>query len=154
MAIQFDPNWPGASDKDESEDPYTNRSEVQRIAGDLHELLKKLTTSSGIPVTEYAVAPGDPVPGPQLPTGAGSLPDLQTHCALSQEQMGQWPAAMQYGTAAFSAYSLLIGEPGTTSGLYTSLNKQAEESFDAVLEIARTSQTAEQATEEATSRQA
>ncbi|MEV0824386.1 hypothetical protein [Nonomuraea rubra] len=153
MAIQLDPNWPGASDDDESEDPYTNRTEVRRIAGDLHELLKKLTTSSGIPVTEYAVAIGDPVPGPRLPAGAGSLPDLQAHCALNQEQMGQWPAAITYGTAAFTAYSTLIGEPGSTSGLYAGLNKQAEESFDAVLEIARTSQTAEQATEEATSRQ-
>ncbi|GAA2210602.1 hypothetical protein GCM10009850_060610 [Nonomuraea monospora] len=154
MAIQLDQNWPGASDKDESEDPYTDRTEVRRIAGELHELLKKLTTSSGIPVTEFAVPQGDPVPGPQLPAGAGSLPDLQQYCALNQEQMGQWPAAMQYGTAAFSAYGMLIGEPGSTGGLYAGLNKQAEESFDAVLEIARTSQTAEQATEEATSRQA
>ncbi|MFD0467435.1 hypothetical protein ACFQ0B_03280 [Nonomuraea thailandensis] len=70
MAIQLDPNWPGASDDDEGEDPFTNRPEVRRVAGELHELLKKLTTSSGIPVTEYAVAPGDPVPGPQLPPGA------------------------------------------------------------------------------------
>ncbi|MFG1703424.1 hypothetical protein ACFLIM_09530 [Nonomuraea sp. M3C6] len=153
MALELDPDWPGTSDKDETADPYTHRPEVRRIAGEMNELLDKLTTSSGIPVTEFAIAPGAPVPDPQLPTGAGSLPDLRQYCALSETQLGEWPTALQFSFSISSAYSVLVGEPGTTSGLYASLVDTAGRTFDALLDIAKTSEGAEQASQEAAARQ-
>ncbi|TDE59958.1 hypothetical protein E1295_01530 [Nonomuraea mesophila] len=151
MALERDPDWPGASDKDETEDPFVDRTEVRRIAGEMNELLKKIKDFSGFPVTEFAREVGSTPPEPELPTGAGSLADLQRYCALNEHQTGQWPAAMQYGFSAQQAYSILVGEPGTGSGgLYAQLVASAEEAFDEGLpEIARTSEGAEQASEEA-----
>ncbi|MEV4113797.1 hypothetical protein [Nonomuraea sp. NPDC049695] len=144
MGIQLDRNWPGASDDDENADLYTERPEVRRIAGELQELLKRLTVSSTA-ATSGGYTPGAPGVG-------GSLPDLQRNGALNQEQMGQWPAAVQYGMATSSAYSVLVGEPGSTSGLYAALTGQAEAVLDTLLDIARTSHKAEQASEEASQR--
>ncbi|NBE99232.1 hypothetical protein FE391_45250 [Nonomuraea sp. KC401] len=151
MALERDPDWPGASDKDETEDPYIDRAEVRRIAGEMNELLKKIKDLSGIPVTEFAGPVGGEASEPELPTGAGSLADLQRYCALNEHQTGQWPAAMQYGFSAQMAYSTLVGEPGAGSGgLYAQLVARADEAFDEGLtEIARTSQRAESASEEA-----
>ncbi|MGP3932347.1 hypothetical protein [Nonomuraea sp. KM88] len=151
MVLERDPDWPGASDKDETEDPYTNRTEVRRIAGEMNELLKKIKDFSGIAVTEHAQEVGGPAFHPELPAGAGSLADLQRYCALSEHQMGQWPAAMQYGFSAQMAYSTLVGEPGAnSSGLYAQLVASAEAAFDeGLMETAATSERAESATEEA-----
>ncbi|MBF8185452.1 hypothetical protein ITP53_06805 [Nonomuraea sp. K274] len=153
MALQTEGDWPGASDNDETEDPYADRPEIRRVAGEMHELLKMLTTSTGIPATQFATAPGGDAPQAEPLEGAGSLPDLQQFCAVSQNQMGEWPAAMQYATAAMSAYRMLVGEPGTFGGFYATLVDSAERSFDGLLEIARTSANAESATEEAAARQ-
>jgi hypothetical protein len=153
MALELDPNWPGISDKDESEDPYINRTEVKRIAGEMSGLLDKLTTSSGILVDEFVTAPGDTPPEIQPPAGAGSLPDLQRYCSLSQNQMGEWPAAMQFAFAANWAYSQLVGEQGSKSGQYAVLIDQADKTFDALQDIRDASQRAEQASEEAAARQ-
>ncbi|MEO3793978.1 hypothetical protein ABGB14_27510 [Nonomuraea sp. B10E15] len=151
MALERDPDWPGASDKDETEDPYTNRTEVRRIAGEMNELLKKIRDFSGFPVTEFAGPVGGEASEPELPTGAGSLSDLQRYCALNEHQTGQWPAAMQYGFSAQMAYSTLVGEPGAnSSGLYAQLVASAEQTFDeGLMEIAATSERAESANEEA-----
>ncbi|MFF4191340.1 hypothetical protein [Nonomuraea sp. NPDC001831] len=144
MALELDSNWPGL---DGDKDNYTNRTEIKRIAGELNELLKKLKTPSPQPVT----AP-EANPDPQLPAGAGSLPDLQRYCALSQNQMGEWPAAMHFGLAVNSAYSQLIGEPGSTGGLYASMVGQGDSTVEALLDIAKASGGAEQANEEAAAR--
>ncbi|MEU8316993.1 hypothetical protein AB0C33_01380 [Nonomuraea sp. NPDC048881] len=149
MALELDPNWPGL---DGDKDNYTNRTEIKRIAGELSELLKKLKTPTLPPVTQFLTAPGQKAPGPKLPEGAGSLPDLQRYCALSQNQMGEWPAAMHFGLAVNSAYSQLIGEPGSTSGLYAAMVGQGDSTVEALLDISKASDGAEQATEEAAAR--
>ncbi|MEV4110557.1 hypothetical protein [Nonomuraea sp. NPDC049695] len=153
MALELDPNWPGISDKDESEDPYINRTEVKRIAGEMSGLLDKLTASSGILQDTFVTAPGDTPPEVQLPAGAGTLPDLQQHCALSENQMGKWPAAVQFSFAANWAYQQLVGEQGSKSGKYAVLLEQADKTFDALVDIKNASQRAEQASEEAAARQ-
>lgn len=151
MALELDPDWPGL-DEDKNGN-YTNRTEIKRIAGEMSELLKKLTTSSGRPVTEFLIAPGEKAPEPQIPANAGSLPDLQVYCALSQSQLGEWPAAMQFGMTVNFAYSSLVGEQGSTSGLYASLVQQAEKSIEALYDTTKVSQGAEHASEEAAARQ-
>jgi hypothetical protein len=151
MALELDPDWPGLDeDKDGN---YTNRTEIKRIGGELNELIKKLTTSSGTPVTEFAVAPGDPIPEPQLPADAGSLPDLQRYCGLSEKQLGEWTTAMQFSLAITSAYSVLIGEQGSTGGLYAGMTARADVTIDALFDTAKASQGAEHATQEAAARQ-
>ncbi|NUP00437.1 MAG: hypothetical protein HOV96_23585 [Nonomuraea sp.] len=151
MALELDPDWPGL-DEDKTGN-YTNRTEIKRIAGEVSELVKKLTTSSGNAVTEFVTAPGSKPPEPQLPAGAGSLPDLQRYCALSQNQMGEWPTAMQFGLTVNFAYSRLIGEQGSTSGLYAGLVLQAEKTIEALYDTTKVSQGAEHASEEAAARQ-
>jgi hypothetical protein len=151
MALEVDPDWPGLDeDKDGN---YTNRTEIKRIAGELNELLKKLTTSSGTPVTQFATAPGDPVPEPQIPANAGSLPDLQRYCGLSEKQIGEWPTAMQFSVSISLAYGALIGEQGSTGGLYAIMVDQGGKAFDALIDVAKASQGAELASEEAAARQ-
>ncbi|MEU1386278.1 MULTISPECIES: hypothetical protein [unclassified Nonomuraea] len=149
MALELDPNWPGL---DGDKDNLTNRTEIKRIAGELNELLKKLKTPSPPPVTQYLTAPGDTAPGPQLPAGAGSLPDLQRYCALSPNQMGEWPAAMDFALAIKSAYAKLIGELGSSGGLYAAMVTQGDSTVEALLDISKASGGAEQATEEAAAR--
>ncbi|MFI9589406.1 hypothetical protein [Nonomuraea sp. NPDC052265] len=149
MALELDSKWPGL---DGDKDNYTNRTEIKRIAGEVNELLKKLKTPTLPPVTQFLTARGAKAPEPQLPEGAGSLPDLQRYCALSQSQMGEWPAAMHFALAVNSAYSQLIGEQGSSSGLYAAMVQQADSTVEALLDISKASGGAEQATEEAAAR--
>ncbi|MFI6918580.1 hypothetical protein ACIBIZ_01405 [Nonomuraea spiralis] len=151
MALELDSDWPGLEEGKDGN--YTNRTEVKRIADELNELLKKLKTPTTPPVTQFLTAPGAKAQEPQLPANAGSLPDLQRYCALSQNQMGEWPTAMQFAMAINSAYSQLIGEQGSSGGLYASMVQRAESTTEALLDIAKASQGAEQATEEAAARQ-
>ncbi|MEV4117059.1 hypothetical protein [Nonomuraea sp. NPDC049695] len=152
MTVSIDPDWPGTSDKDEAADPYADRTEVNRIAGELDELLKKLKTASGIPVTEFSVVPDQDFPDPQLPTGAGSLPDLQQYGALGQAQIGEWSTAAAFAQATEQAYKILVGEPGNDHGKYVALVEGTDKVIDTLYEVAKTSQNAEQATQEAVAR--
>ncbi|GAA3719226.1 hypothetical protein GCM10022224_101360 [Nonomuraea antimicrobica] len=145
MALELDPDWPGLADEDETADRYEDRPRIREIAQAMHGLRDKLTTYSGVPVDEFVTAPGDPVPAPILPSGAGSLPDLQRHGALSQRELGEWNTAMEYSFSITSAYSALLGDPGTMSGTYAMLAESAQKTFDALLDIADASQTADEA---------
>ncbi|WP_336207652.1 hypothetical protein [Nonomuraea sp. LPB2021202275-12-8] len=156
MALELDPDWPGLTeDHDISGDPYAKRPEINRIAGDIDKLLKKLTTSSAPPVTQVLSAPGpeDDPPLPGLPENAGSLPDLRTYGALSEVQLGQWTTPMQLSFTVQNAYNMLVGASANSGGKYTMLVEKLEPIIEALFETAKTSQVAEQANQEAAARQ-
>ncbi|GGK50534.1 hypothetical protein Ppa06_09090 [Planomonospora parontospora subsp. parontospora] len=147
MAFQLDPDWPGLTEADRKHGAEVDRTEVKRIAGELEKALKALTTGGAEPAAAGEHKPGDEFsPPPPPPSGAGSLPDLQRHCALSEAQLGQWQTAQQFSMGIVSAYSVLVGDPGSPGGgLYASLARQYGESINALLEMARSYDGAEQA---------
>lgn len=152
MALELDPDWPGLTDKNDAAgkgEPDLDRAEIKRIAGEIQKILATMTTPTQIPATQVAHAKGStppPLPGP--PAGAGSLPDLQRQCALSEIQLGEWPVAQSFSMAAVSAYAQLIGEPGHGGGLYSSLIEQCRETAEGLVETAKSYDGAEIANQE------
>ncbi|SFL16156.1 hypothetical protein SAMN05216275_1629 [Streptosporangium canum] len=158
MALELDPDWPGLTAKNDVSgkgNPELAREEIKRIAGEIQKILATMTTlTKEVPATQVAYAKGStppPLPGP--PAGAGSLPDLQRQCALSEVQLGEWPVAQSFSMATVSAYAQLIGEPGQGGGLYSSLTERCQAVIDGLVESAKTYDGAETANlEDATRR--
>ncbi|SEM05311.1 hypothetical protein [Nonomuraea pusilla] len=158
MALQDDitSDWPGLGEEDDAAGDggsYADRTEMKRVADEISELVKKLTVTSGVPVTDELRAPDDHSPPnvPILPEGAGTLPDLQRYGALSEAQLGQWITALQFAMSVSSAYGVLIGETGSSGGLYASLVSQAQAAVDAVFDMTKTSKDADSANEDVAS---
>ncbi|MBG0815332.1 hypothetical protein [Planomonospora sp. ID82291] len=147
MAFQLDADWPGLTEADRKHGAEVDRTQVKRIAGLLEEELKTLTTGGAEPAAAGEHKPGDAFSAPPPPPpGAGALPDLQRHCALSETQLGQWQTAQQFSMGIVSAYAVLVGDPGSPGGgLYAALVRQYGESVNALLESARSYDGAEQA---------
>ncbi|OUC92961.1 hypothetical protein [Streptosporangium minutum] len=153
MALELDPDWPGLTAKNDAAgkgDPDLDRAEIKRIAGEIQKILATMTTlTKEVPATQVAYAKGStppPLPGP--PAGAGSLPDLQRQCALSEVQLGEWPVAQSFSMATVSAYAQLIGEPGHGGGLYSSLIERCQAAIDGLVESAKSYDGAEIANQE------
>ncbi|MFF3664260.1 hypothetical protein [Microtetraspora malaysiensis] len=164
MALEYDPDWPGLTDKNDasgSGSPELNRPEIKRIAGNLRTALDALITETQAPARFVAHAPGDnsPLPGP--PSGAGSLPDLRRECGLAAERYGSWRAAQSFYAAANVAFSQLVGEgaikhdgdsrsPGgehlqAGTGAYADLVTRADAAAQALLTMVDSYDRAEQA---------
>ncbi|MEV7009924.1 hypothetical protein [Streptosporangium sp. NPDC051022] len=142
MAIELDPDWPGLTVKNDTSGkggPEVDHTAIREIAGQLEAALRKLTTATKIPSTAVAYAKGTTppeLPGP--PPGAGSLPDLQIQCALSDAHLGQWITAQQFAMAMGSAYSVLIGERGQKGGgLYAVTTEQYAAVIESLYEIVK-----------------
>ncbi|ACZ90747.1 hypothetical protein [Streptosporangium roseum] len=152
MALELDPDWPGLTDKSDASgkgDPALRTPEIKRIAGEVQKILATMTTPTEMPATQVAYAKGStppPLPGP--PAGAGSLPDLQRQCALSEIQLGEWPVAQSFSMATVTAYAQLIGEPGQGGGLYSSLIARCQAAIDGLIESAKSYDGAEMANQE------
>ncbi|MET8334017.1 hypothetical protein ABZV14_11945 [Streptosporangium canum] len=149
MALELDPDWPGLTAENDASgkgDPGLRTPEIKRIAGEIQKIIAALTTPTEIPATQVAYAKGStppPLPGP--PAGAGSLPDLQRECALSEIQLGEWPVAQSFSMATVTAYAQLIGEPGHGGGLYSSLIERCRETAEGLVETAKSYDGAETA---------
>ncbi|MFF4773020.1 hypothetical protein [Microtetraspora fusca] len=163
MALEYDPDWPGLTDKNDASGAGSrelNRTEIKRIAGDLRTALDALITETQAPARYELRAPGDNSPMQGPPAGAGSLQDLRRECGLAADRYGSWRAAQSFYTAVNVAYVQLVGE-GTVkrdgdsrsggerlqagTGAYADLVTQADAAAQTLLAMVDSYDRAEQA---------
>ncbi|WP_433222846.1 hypothetical protein [Microtetraspora malaysiensis] len=164
MALEYDPDWPGLTDKNDasgSGSPELNRPEIKRIAGNLRTALDALITATTPQPCLVPSPPGETRPLAVLPAGAGSLPDLRRECGLAAARYGSWRAAQSFYSAANVAFNQLVGEgtvkrdgdsrsPGGESlqagtGAYAALVTQADAAAQTLLAMVDSYDRAEQA---------
>lgn len=147
MAIELDPDWPDLTAKGDGVE--ADSVEIERIARELAEALKALTTPTLPPARSVAYDPGaTPPPLPPPPPGAGSLPDVRFQCAIGPAHLGEWLTAQQFAMAVNTAHSTLIGDTEESGGAYSSLVKQYGSVVETLIGIARTHGGAERANQE------
>ncbi|MFI7638558.1 hypothetical protein [Nonomuraea sp. NPDC049400] len=142
MAFRLDPDWPGLKDQPSVDDHDVDDTNMKRIAGDMEALLDRLTRNTGS-AESAEFEPGDQLPAaPQLSEGAGTLPDLQRICAITETQMGgsdpMWTTANGFARSIMNAYVLLVGEQGSGSGKYALLTAKDEKGNWPLAETVRT----------------
>jgi hypothetical protein len=149
VAIHLDHESPDSTKNDAGGGggPAMHPTEINRIAGELEELFKALTTVGATPQPQAAAAT-DSHPSSQVPEATGSLPDLQRNCAISEKHLGEWPAALSFSMATTTSYSVLIGESHNGGGAYSELIKQCEEIVKAFRETAKLYRDVEQKNQE------
>lgn len=142
MVFRLDPDWPGLKDQPSTDSHDVDDSHMKRIAGEMESLLDRLTASTGS-AAYPSYEPGDELPtSPQLPGGAGSLPDLQRVCAITETAMGgsdmMWATANGFARSIMQAYTVLIGEQGSDTGTYEVLTARDENGNWPLAETVRT----------------